>query len=232
MLTARIEYVMQENHLDSTCDRALLLNYKARSEYNAGDYGKAVKRFRRAVTILEKIPSDQLDERGTALLSNSYSNLAMALYSDNKTHEATAIMQKAVETRAGYGSKNLIESHDTINQMQMIVRLYIKSRQIGAAEEQLDLLENIVQKNLGRGTLDDGVCQQLRGAIALLKKDYRTAEKKMLEAEEIIAGVVGEDNPLTLAVRRDIHAFYLSRGNRVKALEYQQKMDPANPIHA
>ncbi|MCR4705216.1 MAG: tetratricopeptide repeat protein, partial [Lachnospiraceae bacterium] len=136
-LTARIEYVMQEHHLDSACDRALLLNYKARSEYNAGDYGKAVKRFRRAVTILEKIPSDQLDERGTALLSNSYSNLAMALYSDNKTHEATAIMQKAVETRAGYGSKNLIESHDTINQMQMIVRLYIKSRQIGAAEEQL-----------------------------------------------------------------------------------------------
>ena len=54
-LTDRISYLMEEYKLDSPCDRALLLDYKAECFLLKKDYGNAVKKREKAINIMEKL---------------------------------------------------------------------------------------------------------------------------------------------------------------------------------
>lgn len=52
-LADRISYVMQREHIDSVCDKALLLDYKAELAYMRKDYDVAVKKREKAIHLLE-----------------------------------------------------------------------------------------------------------------------------------------------------------------------------------
>lgn len=54
-LTERISYVMEEYKLESPCDKALLLDYKAECFLLKKDYGNAVKKREKAINIMEKL---------------------------------------------------------------------------------------------------------------------------------------------------------------------------------
>ena len=53
-VTERISYVMDQFRIDSPCDKALLLDYKAECFLLKKDYGNAVKKREKAIGILEK----------------------------------------------------------------------------------------------------------------------------------------------------------------------------------
>lgn len=71
-LTERISYVMAEHKLESPCDKALLLDYKAECFLLKKDYGNAVKKREKAISILEKLHNKDADMRTANLLSNLY----------------------------------------------------------------------------------------------------------------------------------------------------------------
>ena len=54
-LTDRISYLIEEYKLESPCDRALLLDYKAECFLLKKDYGNAVKKREKAINIMEKL---------------------------------------------------------------------------------------------------------------------------------------------------------------------------------
>lgn len=54
-LTDRISYLMEEYKLESPCDRALLLDYKAECFLLKKDYANAVKEREKAINIMEKM---------------------------------------------------------------------------------------------------------------------------------------------------------------------------------
>lgn len=52
-LADRISYLMEQEHIDSVCDRALLLDYKAELSYMRKDYDVAVKKREKLYTCLK-----------------------------------------------------------------------------------------------------------------------------------------------------------------------------------
>ena len=80
-LADRISYVMEQEHIDSVCDRALLLDYKAELAYMRKDYDVAVKKREKAIHLLEN-EDDTMNtmnqKRYINLLSNLYNNLSKA----------------------------------------------------------------------------------------------------------------------------------------------------------
>lgn len=79
-LADRISYLMEQEHIDSVCDRALLLDYKAELSYIRKDYDVAVKKREKAIHLLEN-EDDTMNtmnqKRYINLLSNLYNNLSM-----------------------------------------------------------------------------------------------------------------------------------------------------------
>ena len=66
---------MEEYKLESPCDKALLLDYKAECFLLKKDYGNAVKKREKAINIMEKLHTKDADMRTTKLMSNLYKNL-------------------------------------------------------------------------------------------------------------------------------------------------------------
>lgn len=71
--------LMEQEHIDSVCDRALLLDYKAELAYMRKDYDVAVKKREKAIHLLEN-EDDTMNtmnqKRYINLLSNLYNNLS------------------------------------------------------------------------------------------------------------------------------------------------------------
>lgn len=55
-LADRISYVMEQEHIDSVCDKALLLDYKAELAYMRKGYDVAVKKREKADKATEALP--------------------------------------------------------------------------------------------------------------------------------------------------------------------------------
>lgn len=91
-LADRISYVMQREHIDSVCDKALLLDYKAELAYMRKDYDVAVKKREKAIHLLEN-ESNAMDtmnqKRYVNLLSNLYNNLSNVYLALKKADKAT-----------------------------------------------------------------------------------------------------------------------------------------------
>lgn len=52
-LADRISYVMEQEHIDSVCNRALLLDYKAELAYMRKDYDVSIKKREKLYTCLK-----------------------------------------------------------------------------------------------------------------------------------------------------------------------------------
>lgn len=110
-LADRISYLMEQEHMDSVCDRALLLDYKAELSYMRKDYDVAVKKREKAIHLLEN-EDDTMNtmnqKRYINLLSNLYNNLSNVYLALKKTDKATEALHKAFEIRISYADTGII----------------------------------------------------------------------------------------------------------------------------
>lgn len=113
-LTDRISYLMDEYKLVSPCDRALLLDYKAECFLLKKDYGNAVKKREKAISIMEKMHTKDADMRTANLLSNLYNNLSNTYLLMKRANEAANALRTAFDVRMEYTHLGLTESHDSL----------------------------------------------------------------------------------------------------------------------
>ena len=123
-LADRISYLMEQEHIDSVCDRALLLDYKAELAYMRKDYDVAVKKREKAIHLLEN-EDDTMNtmnqKRYINLLSNLYNTLSNVYLALKKADKATEALHKAFEIRISYADTGIIETHDMLQQMLNLV---------------------------------------------------------------------------------------------------------------
>ncbi|MBQ2936120.1 MAG: ATP-binding protein, partial [Lachnospiraceae bacterium] len=133
-LTERISYVMEEYKLESPCDKALLLDYKAECFLLKKDYGNAVKKREKAISILEKLHNKEADMRTANLLSNLYNNLSNTYLLMKRGNEAAKALRTAFDIRMEYAHLGLTESHDSLQQMMNLINMLLLAKNVDNAK--------------------------------------------------------------------------------------------------
>lgn len=133
-LTERISYVMEEYRLESPCDKALLLDYKAECFLYKKDYGNGVKKREKAISIMEKLHNKDADVRTANLLSNLYNNLSNTYLLMKRGTEATKALRKAFDIRMEYAHLGLTESHDSLQQMMNLINMLLLAKDVNNAK--------------------------------------------------------------------------------------------------
>ena len=183
-LADRISYLMEQEHIDSVCDRALLLDYKAELSYIRKDYDVAVKKREKAIHLLENDTMNTMNQkRYINLLSNLYNK---CISCTKKTDKATEALHKSFEIRISYADTGIIETHDTLQQMLNLVNMLILADDLELAQLVLNQYDTLVTANEGNNTLDYGCCRLAAGIITLNEGKPVEAEKNLLAAESII----------------------------------------------
>ena len=116
-LTERISYIMEEYKLESPCDKALLLDYKAECFLLKKDYGNAVKKREKAISIL-KFHNEDADMRTANLLSNLYNNLSNTYLLMKCGNEAAKALRSAFNLRMEY-------AHFPIQYSDLLLQLFL-----------------------------------------------------------------------------------------------------------
>lgn len=228
-LVSRIEYVMDQKQGDisyqspSHCDRALLLDYKAELFVVKKDYGNALKKRLKAVSILEPFHTSEADVQTASLLSNLYNNLSNVYLLMKKPKEAADALRTALSIRKEYAHLGLAESHDMLQQMMNLTNMLILSKNSDMAKQLLSTHENLVLEHVGTQTLDNGICQMMHGVIALSEGNAKEAEIRLHSAENIITEVMGTDNDYAKTVYLYLNNLYARWRKTEQALEYRNK---------
>lgn len=183
-LADRISYLMEQKHIDSPCDRALLLDYKAELAYMRKDYDVAVKKREKSIHLLENDTMNTMNQkRYINLLSNLYNK---CISCTKKTDKATEALHKSFEIRISYADTGIIETHDTLQHMLNLVNMLILADDLELAQLVLNQYDTLVTANEGNNTLDYGCCRLAAGIITLNEGKPVEAEKNLLAAESII----------------------------------------------
>ncbi|MBR1711503.1 MAG: tetratricopeptide repeat protein, partial [Clostridia bacterium] len=223
-LTERIEYIMNEFHIATPCDRSLLLDYKAELLLEDGKPEKALKKRKRAIEIMEKEYSHTIDRRTVSLLSNLYNNIGATYSVLHKKDDAIAALEKAFLIRIEHKELNLIETHDILQQMMNTTRLMLVEDRTSDAENILSTYEMIVTERLGTDSLDFGICSLTHGIIAMQQSKTENAEQAFLEAERIFQHKVPQSNDYLESVRQYLYALYKRAGKYSLADSYKLKL--------
>lgn len=234
-LVERIEYVMKldinfapdkpppQQSDRSCCDRALLLDYKAELFLIKNDYKNVLKKRLKAVSVLEPYHTEDTDQRTANLLSNLYNNLSNTYLLMKKTKEAAEMLHTALTVRQEYSHLGLTKSHDMLQQLMNLTNILILSKNTDMAKQTLSAYESLVLEHEGTQTLDNGICQMMRGAIALSEGSAKEAELHLLSAENIIIGVMGTDNDYAKTVYLYLNNLYRRWQKPEQALAYKNK---------
>lgn len=222
-LADRISCLMEQEHIDSVCDRALLLDYKAELAYMRKDYDVAVKKREKAIHLLEN-EDDTMNtmnqKRYINLLSNLYNNLSNVYLALKKTDKATEALHKAFEIRISYADTGIIETHDMLQQMLNLVNMLILAGDLELARLVLNQYDALVTDNEGYNTLDYGCCRLASGIIALKEGKPVEAEKNLLAAESIINAAMDTSDSDLASSDTAVSAFdnYVSKNNYLKSV--------------
>lgn len=223
-LVNRMEYAMSEYKIDTPCDKALLLDYKAELFMLKNDYGNALKKRLKSIDIMEKLHNKEADVRTTSLLSNLYNNLSNTYLSLKKGEEAVTALHTAFMIRIEYTDLGLVESHDMLQQMMNLTNMMILSREFEKAEQILSMYENLVVEHVGCDTLDYGVCKLTAGIINLVQGQAQPAETNLLAAEAILTNIVGNDNDYVKNTHQYLRTLYLRWRKPELAEKYTKKL--------
>lgn len=177
-LTDRISYVMDEYKLESPCDKALLLDYKAECFLLKKDYGNAVKKREKAISILEKLHNKHADVRTANLLSNLYNNLSNTYLLMKRGNEAAKALHTAFDIRMEYAHLRLTESHDSLQQMMNLINMLLLAKDVDNAKIVLEQYETLVLEHLSDTSLDYGICKLSRGIIDIMENNPETGGYK------------------------------------------------------
>lgn len=222
-LTERISYVMEEYKLESPCDKALLLDYKAECFLLKKDYGNAVKKREKAINIMEKLHNKDADVRVANLLSNLYNNLSNTYILMKRETEATKALRKAFNIRMEYAHLGLTESHDSLQQMMNLINMLLLAKDVDNAKIVLEQYESLILEHLSDTSLDYGICKLSRGIIKMMEGMPESAEMNLLDAENIIENAVGMDNDYIKTTYRYLNNLYARWKKPEKAIEYRDK---------
>ena len=222
-LTERISYVMEEYKLESPCDKALLLDYKAECFLLKKDYGNAVKKREKAINIMEKLHTKDADMRTTNLLSNLYNNLSNTYLLMKQGNEAAKALRTAFNIRIEYAHLGLTESHDSLQQMMNLINMLLLAKDVENAKIVLEQYETLVLEHLSDTSLDYGICKLSQGIIDMMERKPEAAEINLLGAESIIGNAVGTDNDYMRTTYRYLNNLYARWKKPEKAIEYRDK---------
>lgn len=222
-LTERISYVMEEYKLESPCDKALLLDYKAECFLLKKDYGNAVKKREKAINIMEKLHTKDADMRTTNLLSNLYNNLSNTYLLMKQGNEAAKALRTAFNIRIEYAHLGLTESHDSLQQMMNLINMLLLAKDVDNAKIVLEQYETLVLEHLSDTSLDYGICKLSQGIIDMMERKPEAAEINLLGAESIIGNAVGTDNDYMRTSYRYLNNLYARWKKPEKAIEYRDK---------
>lgn len=222
-LTERISYVMEEYKLESPCDKALLLDYKAECFLLKKDYGNAVKKREKAINIMEKLHTKDADMRTTNLLSNLYNNLSNTYLLMKQGNEAAKALRTAFNIRIEYAHLGLTESHDSLQQMMNLIHMLLLAKDVDNAKIVLEQYETLVLEHLSDTSLDYGICKLSQGIIDMMERKPEAAEINLLGAESIIGNAVGTDNDYMRTTYRYLNNLYARWKKPEKAIEYRDK---------
>mgnify|MGYP002110389036 FL=1 len=222
-LTDRISYLMEEYKLDSPCDRALLLDYKAECFLLKKDYGNAVKKREKAINIMEKLHTKDSDTRTSNLLSNLYNNFSNTYLLMKRENEAAKALRTAFDIRMEYAHLGLTKSHDSLQQMMNLINILLLAKDVDNAKIVLEQYETLVLDHLSDTSLDYGICKLSRGIIDMMEGTPESAEVNLLAAESIIGNAVGTDNDYMKTTYRYLNNLYARWKNPEKAIEYRDK---------
>ena len=217
-LADRISYLMEQKHIDSPCDRALLLDYKAELAYMRKDYDVAVKKREKAIHLLENDTMNTMNQkRYINLLSNLYNK---CISCTKKTDKATEALHKSFEIRISYADTGIIETHDTLQQMLNLVNMLILADDLELAQLVLNQYDTLVTANEGNNTLDYGCCRLAAGIITLNEGKPVEAEKNLLAAESIINAAMDTSDSDSASSDTAVSAFdnYVSKNNYLKSV--------------
>ena len=227
-LTERISYVMEEYKLESPCDKALLLDYKAECFLLKKDYGNAVKKREKAINIMEKLHTKDADMRTTNLLSNLYNNLSNTYLLMKQGNEAAKALRTAFNIRIEYAHLGLTESHDSLQQMMNLINMLLLAKDVDNAKIVLEQYETLVLEHLSDTSLDYGICKLSQGIIDMMERKPEAAEINLLGAESIIGNAVGTDNDYMRTTYRYLNNLYARWKKPEKAIEYRDKFRGVN----
>ena len=222
-LTERISYVMEEYKLESPCDKALLLDYKAECFLLKKDYGNAVKKREKAINIMEKLHTKDADMRTANLLSNLYNNLSNTYLLMKRWNEAAKALRTAFDIRMEYAHLGLTESHDSLQQMMNLINMLLLAKDVDNAKIVLEQYETLVLEHLSDTSLDYGICKLSQGIIDMMERKPEAAEINLLGAESIIGNAVGTDNDYMRTTYRYLNNLYARWKKPEKAIEYRDK---------
>ena len=229
-LTERISYVMEEYKLESPCDKALLLDYKAECFLLKKDYGNAVKKREKAINIMETLHNKDADMRTANLLSNLYNNLSNTYLLMKRGNEAAKALRTAFDIRMEYAHLGLTESHDSLQQMMNLINMLLLAKDVNNAKIVLEQYETLVLEHLSDTSLDYGICKLSRGITDMMEGKPEPAEMNLLGAESIIGNAVGTDNDYMKTTYRYLNNLYARWKKPEKAIEYRDKYFNTNRI--
>ena len=222
-LTERIIYIMEEYKLESPCDKALLLDYKAECFLLKKDYGNAVKKREKAISIMEMFHTKNADILTANLLSNLYNNLSNTYLLMKRGNEATKALRTAFDIRMEYAHLGLTESHDSLQQMMNLINMLLLAKDVDNAKIVLEQYETLVLEHLSDTSLDYGICKLSRGIIDMMEGKPEPAEMNLLGTESIIGNAIGTDNDYMKTIYRYLNNLYARWKKPEKAIKYRDK---------
>lgn len=187
------------------------------------DYGNAVKKREKAISILEKLHIKDADMRTASLLSNLYNNLSNTYLLMKCGNEAARALRTAFDIRMEYARLRLAESHDFLQQMMNLINMLLLAKDVDNAKIVLEQYETLVLKHLSDTSLDYGICKLSRGIIDMMEGKPEPAEINQLRFESIIGNAVGTDNDYMKTTYRYLNNLYARWKKPEKAIEYRNK---------
>ena len=225
-LVERISYMMEQYPLNTICDRALLLDYKAELFVLRKDFDNALKKRKKAIQLMEKLHTPEADVSSASLLSNLYNNLSNTYLYLKQGKDAAQALRTAFDIRIEYAHLGLLESHDTLQQMMNLTNMLLLGKEWEQARQILALYESLVLEYESAECLDYGICQTMYGVLALGERKPIEAEQHLLQAEQIVFSVMGADNDYMKTIYRHLYSLYARWNKPELAEKYKQKLLP------
>ena len=222
-LIARMKYLMKEYEINSPCDKALLLDYKAECFLLKKDYGNALKKREKAIRLLEQVHNSDTDARTANLLSNLYNNLSNTYLLMRQGNDAAKALRTAFDIRIEYAHLGLTESHDSLPQMMNLINMLLLAKNVDDAKIILQQYEFLVLNHLSDTSLDYGICKLNHGMIDLMEGKPESAEENLLAAERLIENAIGTENDYSKTTYRHLNNLYVRWNKKEKAVEYRDK---------
>lgn len=176
-ILTELSNILEDQHLGTNNDRALLLEYKSVIETNPE---KAIQYEKEAIRLLGTINSSNAH-----LASNLYGNLGGLYHSINNL----ALAKENLETGISLIEQYSLYSNDCIPQICNYASLLTNMGELDIALHALNKISKIIQEYNSDICSDYAMVLELLGTIYLLKADIHTAQlhlKKALSIYEII----------------------------------------------